>query len=134
MSEPTMGVTWSVPIGYAFLGITWAKEGNQHLCPSPVRRATSDEWWYQYGLWGPKPYTYMRVRDLPDSNPREYDVLYITWYNGTGFAVAACTADKPRFYIIGCEHLQETRKNLGRCYNQYTCVSCGYIRTVDSSD
>ena len=124
----------TLPIGSPVLGVTWAKQGQDDLCPSPVRCATSEEWWFQYQLWGPKSYTYMRVNDLPESTPNAYDRIYITWYGGTGYAVTAYPADAPRFYVIGCEHLEETRKNLGRCYNEYTCKSCGYIRTVDSSD
>ena len=34
---------------------------------------------------------------------------------------------------VGCEHSMRG-KNLGRCYNEYTCQKCGYYYRVDSSD
>lgn len=33
-----------------------------------------------------------------------------------------------------CKHENCTGRNLGRCYNEYTCQDCGYVHTVDSSD
>lgn len=33
-----------------------------------------------------------------------------------------------------CVHEWGNRKNLGRCYNEYTCLKCGQKREVDSSD
>jgi len=35
---------------------------------------------------------------------------------------------------LGCKHKNVTSKNLGRCYNEYTCKDCGYTWQVDSSD
>lgn len=33
-----------------------------------------------------------------------------------------------------CKHEHKTCKNLGRCWNRYTCNDCGYSYEVDSSD
>lgn len=33
-----------------------------------------------------------------------------------------------------CEHKNITGKNLGRCWNEYTCKDCGFHYEVDSSD
>jgi hypothetical protein len=33
-----------------------------------------------------------------------------------------------------CPHKHQRHRNLGRCYNEYTCTDCGYSYTVDSSD
>jgi hypothetical protein len=33
-----------------------------------------------------------------------------------------------------CTHANCTTRNLGRCYNEYTCTDCGYTWTIDSSD
>lgn len=33
-----------------------------------------------------------------------------------------------------CEHKWGPAKNLGRCYNEYTCEKCGIKNCVDSSD
>lgn len=33
-----------------------------------------------------------------------------------------------------CEHKDVKTRNLGRCYNEYTCQDCNYNWTVDSSD
>lgn len=33
-----------------------------------------------------------------------------------------------------CEHEWYQSKNLGRCYNEYTCSKCGRTKNVDSSD
>lgn len=35
---------------------------------------------------------------------------------------------------LGCKHKNINSKNLGRCYNEYTCKDCGYAWRVDSSD
>ena len=32
-----------------------------------------------------------------------------------------------------CTH-EYTTRNLGRCYNQYTCKHCGYSYSIDSGD
>lgn len=33
-----------------------------------------------------------------------------------------------------CDHKFQLTKNLGRCYNEYTCTECGQKKSVDSSD
>lgn len=40
----------------------------------------------------------------------------------------------PRFFIFEtCAHAYD-RKNIGRCYNRYTCSICGHTYSIDSSD
>jgi hypothetical protein len=34
----------------------------------------------------------------------------------------------------GCSHGPYITKNLGRCYNGYTCTKCNFNYTIDSSD
>lgn len=34
---------------------------------------------------------------------------------------------------VGCNHKMKTT-NLGRCYNKYSCVKCGFEYSVDSGD
>jgi hypothetical protein len=39
------------------------------------------------------------------------------------------------FFTCGpCLHEKRTSRNLGRCYNEYTCAACGHVERVDSSD
>lgn len=33
-----------------------------------------------------------------------------------------------------CKHNMEHTRNLGNCYNEYTCSKCGYIERIDSGD
>lgn len=33
-----------------------------------------------------------------------------------------------------CEHKNVTQRNLGRCWNEYTCRNCGHSWEIDSSD
>lgn len=33
-----------------------------------------------------------------------------------------------------CMHEMRHTANLGRCYNQYTCIHCGKVENIDSSD
>lgn len=37
------------------------------------------------------------------------------------------------YYYIGCEHDYQRTRNLGNCYNEYTCTKCNRKENVDSS-
>lgn len=39
-----------------------------------------------------------------------------------------------RFFMFGCNHEWQQTRNLGNCYNEYTCKHCGAVQNIDSSD
>lgn len=41
---------------------------------------------------------------------------------------------KIRFWRFGCQHDMKQTRNLGRCYNEFTCTHCGHKENVDSGD
>jgi hypothetical protein len=89
------------------------------------------EGWNQNPQW--KQYTRCFIRDnmqgwllLPNTSYQEvrpYESVYNGW--------------KGKLYVAKfafCTHSNSESKNLGRCYNRYTCLDCGYSHAVDSSD
>lgn len=70
---------------------------------------------------------------------------FYVYYDGQGLFIARTydgpyQAGKPnpklkiRFWRFGCKHEMQRTRNLGRCYNEFTCTKCGHKETVDSSD
>ena len=57
------------------------------------------------------------------------------WADGLVLMSLASYYGSARTFVSAwvCAHEMEG-KNLGRCYNGYTCKKCGYHYTVDSSD
>jgi len=61
----------------------------------------------------------------------------LTFYSGDcGYAMERDYWKKTvRYYLFEkCRHKWVHTRNLGRCYNEYRCDSCGAIDAVDSSD
>ena len=99
------------------------------------------------------PYTFMvnlggpnkkdNLKQLPLEIPKEQHTwaLYPRVFMGDdmkGFVILSSRYMKPARIWFGkfafCNHDHTDGKNLGRCYNQYTCKDCGYSWAVDSSD
>jgi hypothetical protein len=76
--------------------------------------------------------------DLRQPKELNYSTLRIFWFSGEGYGITQEWDNKRgwffKAYRFGCEHKKTLTKNLGRCYNEYTCKECGYVWTIDSSD
>lgn len=63
--------------------------------------------------------------------------ITLNWYhNGKGDAILLDYHERrARFFLFAeCEHEMKHTRNLGRCYNEYTCSKCGYVEQIDSGD
>lgn len=73
--------------------------------------------------WGRKEKHYVSCR-----------LFYSRSDKSQGYGIGIDGTDAPIFFkFADCEH-RYNQKNLGRCYNEYTCVKCGDSYTVDSTD
>lgn len=75
-----------------------------------------------------------------EGNGKTYQGHWYVYHDGTGVFINRGWADKSpnycevQFFAWGCDHSYERTKNLGNCYNRYTCCHCGHVMDVDSSD
>jgi len=40
---------------------------------------------------------------------------------------------KIRYFAFGCQH-EFKEETIGRCLHQHTCIKCGFVQIIDSSD
>lgn len=88
-------------------------------------------------------YRQINEHNAPQDAKKFEGALRLTYfYDGTGAAFASAYVDQghehghhePRYFSFAvCEHKEKRRRNVGNCLNEYTCVACGYVETIDSS-
>jgi hypothetical protein len=88
-------------------------------------------------IYTPQRIEYRQFHALRKDHPELPGDLQLHWYhNGKGDATYLdYWAGKVRFFLFAeCEHEMKHTRNLGRCFNEYTCSKCGYVEQIDSGD
>ncbi len=68
------------------------------------------------------------------SRTLEGDANLFFMHDDNGFAIIGDYHEKTvRFFKFGCKH-DFAGEEVGRCLTKYTCKTCGFVQTVDSSD
>jgi hypothetical protein len=66
--------------------------------------------------------------------PNGRGVFIVNHYDGKYSIDKPYPKLKIHFFKFGCSHIMQRTRNLGNCYNEFTCEVCGYTEKVDSSD
>lgn len=71
----------------------------------------------------------------PEQRSCVFSIRIAHFYDGTGVALEHdYWSGKVRYFALGaCDHKDRTQRNVGNCLNEYTCKSCGFVETIDSS-
>lgn len=135
-----------------FIRALQARPSNEWSTPLPNLKWLSEKEFSQHGFFGYSyPHTLWVSLGGPNKNdnhaqlPPDFpkDLRHVTHYprvfmsdNMTGVLILASHhAGRVWFASFAfCEHKRQTRRNIGRCFNEYTCQDCGYTESIDSSD
>ena len=127
------------------MAIDFKKYGDSNSLPPNFREISEEEFAQsKFFVYSPEKWEWRQITKPEDiakfkwgEEQRSYvfDIRMAYFYDGTGVALEHdYWLGKVRYFAFSvCDHKERTQRNVGNCLNEYTCTSCGFKETVDSS-